>query len=176
MKKILAVLLLLCTVLAFVACANKDQTPDGMKDVAIEGADYHLYVPEAWIPTNTAGLSGAHAGGGDKPFSPNVIVTVYYPDGVTTLAAYFKDVVKPELDLTFAELVPVENEKAVTMGGKDALLYTYTYTLGGTAYKQMQVIVGNGSCIYTLAYTATANLYDTYIEEVNRIIAEFTFK
>ena len=176
MKKIFAVLLLLCTVLAFAACANKDQTPDGMKDVAIENADYHLYVPEVWIETNTLGLSGAHAGVADKPFSPNVIVTVYYPDTVMDVATYFTTVVKPQLELTLDALAMAEEGRATTLGGKDAVIYTYTYTLGGVAYKQMQVIAANSYRIYTLTYTATADLYDTYIGEVDTIIAEFTFK
>lgn len=176
MKRILAVLLLLCTVLALAACANKDQTPDGMKDAAIENADYHLYVPEVWIPTNTMGLSGAHAGAADQAFSPNVIVTVYYPDVTMDVSTYFSTVVRPQLDQTLADLVMVEEGKAATLGGKDALIYTYTYTLGGAAYRQMQVVAPNGYRIYTLTYTATADLYDTYIEEVNSIVAAFTFK
>ena len=176
MKKILAVLLLLCTVLAFAACANTDRTPDGMKDVAIENADYHLYVPEVWIATNTMGLSGAHAGAADKAFSPNVIVTVYYPDTAMDVSAYFTNVVKPELVLTLEGLAMVEEGTAATLGGKDAAVFTYTYTLGGAAYKQMQVCAVNGYRIYTLTYTATADLYDTYLAEVQSIVAEFTFK
>ncbi len=175
MKKFLAVLLLLCVALSLAAC-NKDQTPDGMKDAAIENADYHLYVPEVWITTNTMGLSGAHAGAADKDFSPNVIVTVYYPDTVIDLPTYFTTVAKPQLDSTLEGLSMVEEGKAATLGGKDAAIYTYTYTLGGVAYKQMQVIAQNGYRIYTLTYTATADLYDTYAEEVNTILSEFTFK
>ena len=175
MKKLLAVLILLCVALSLGAC-NKDQTPDGMKDAAIENADYHLYVPEVWIPTNTMGLSGAHAGAADKDFSPNVIVTVYYPDTAIDLPTYFTTVAKPQLDNTLDELTMAEEGKAATLGGKDALIYTYTYKLGGVAYKQMQVIALNGYRIYTLTYTATADLYDTYAEEVNTILAEFTFK
>ncbi len=175
MKKIFAVLLL-CTVLGLAACANRDKAPDGMKDAAIENADYHLYVPDVWIPTNTMGLSGAHAGAADKAFSPNVIVTVYYPDITMDAATYFSTVAKPQLEQTLDALAMVEEGKAATLGGKDAAIYTYTYTLGGAAYKQMQVIALNGYRIYTLTYTATVDLYDTYIEEVNGIIAAFTFK
>ena len=117
MKKFLAVLLLLCVALSLAAC-NKDQTPDGMKDAAIENADYHLYVPEVWITTNTMGLSGAHAGAADKDFSPNVIVTVYYPDTVIDLPTYFTTVAKPQLDSVLEGLSMVEEGKAATLGGK----------------------------------------------------------
>lgn len=176
MKKILAAVLLLCTLLAFAACANKDQTPDGMKDAAIENADYHLYVPEVWIESNTLGLSGAHVGAADQAYSPNVIVTVYYPDTTMDVATYFTTVVKPQLELTLDALTMVTEGTAATLGGKNAWIYTYTYTLGGTAYKQMQVIAANGYRMYTLTYTATANLYDAYIAEVDSVVAAFTFK
>lgn len=176
MKRIFAALLLAVTLLTLVACANTDETPDGMKDVAIESADYHLYVPEVWIEANTLGISGAHAGAANEQFSPNVIVTVYYPDVATDVATYWQEKASPELSLTHKELSMVETAKAATLGGKDAAVYTYTYTLGGTAYKQMQVITVRDYRIYSLIYTATADLYDTYVGEVDSIVAAFTFK
>ena len=176
MKKIIALLLLAVMLFAFAACANTDETPDGMKDVAIENADYHLYVPEAWIEANTLGISSAHAGAADVAFSPNVLVTVYYPDTATTIATYFAEIVKPQLALTYDDFALVEEGTATTLGGKDAAVYTYTYTLGGVSYKQKQVIVLNGYRFYSLFYTATADLYDTYVSEVDKIVAEFTFK
>ena len=176
MKKVLIALLLCCMVFGLAACANTDKAPDGMKDVAIESADYHLYVPEAWIDSKTLGISGAHAGAADAAFSPNVIVTVYYPDAVTDAATHFTATVKPQLALALDDLTMLEEGRATTLGGKDAFAYTYTYTLGGVAYKQMQVLAVNRYCVYSLTYTATLDRYDTYVGEVDTIVAAFTFK
>ena len=95
MKKLIAILLLLTLMLCAVSCKKDDATPSGMKDAATAGAEYHLYVPEMWVPNNGNGISGAYANSTDKA---NVTVTSYLPDTVMSAESYFNDVCLPQYE------------------------------------------------------------------------------
>ena len=176
MKKLIALLLLLCLVLpVFAACGNKEEIPDDMQEAAIETAPYHLYVPNSWLTTTSSGISGAKVNA--EADAANVTVTLYYPEAATTPAEYFESVCLPNYTATltnFARLTDLDG--ATTLGGKDAARYVFTYSLDGKVYQVMQIITASGDMLYVLTYTAYSTSYATYAEDVEAIRANFTFR
>ncbi len=61
MKKILALILILASLAAFVSCGESDDTPDGMKLVfGGDDAGYYFYAPEEWLISNVGGIKAAY--------------------------------------------------------------------------------------------------------------------
>ena len=173
MKRILTVLLLIACLVSVVGCANTDQTPDGMQNVALDSAKYNLYVPESWIPASY-NISGAKATAEDN--APNVIVTEHYPEGEVTAATYWSEYCIPEYTTVFTSFTLIEDGTDTTLGGKDAKKYRFSYTFGDTLYQCQQVIAVYDFNVYVLTYTAVSTAYDTYASEVDTVISSFTFK
>ncbi|MBR7112296.1 MAG: hypothetical protein IKC75_05205 [Clostridia bacterium] len=172
MKKVLIALLLAALLVATVGCANNDQTPEGMQNVALESAKYYLYVPENWVPSSY-NVSGARATPEEN--GPNVIATVHYPDGVVTAESYWSDYCVPEYTATLTSFALLE-ESTATLGGKDAKNYVFSYTFGDTVYQCRQVIAVFDFNVYVLTYTAVSTDYGTYTADVDSIVSNFTFK
>ena len=176
MKKIIAVLLVLCCLVpAFAACGSKEQVPDNMQEAAITTAPYHLYVPTTWLLTTESGISGARVNSTED--TSNVTVTAYYPEEALTPADYFetKCVSDYAAHLSdFARLTALDGD--TTLGGKDAKCYVFTYTLDGAVYQVKQIIVAQGTMLYVLTYTATSMHYNDHLDDVEAIRANFTFR
>ncbi len=176
MKKLIALLLLLCLALpVFAACGEGEEIPDNMQEAAIETAPYHLYVPNTWLTTTASGISGARVNSEED--AANVTVTVYYPDAATTPAEYFTNVCLPNYTATlkdFARLTDLDGD--TTLGGKDAKRYAFTYSLDGKVYQVMQIITASGDMLYVLTYTAYSTNYAAYAEDAEAIRANFTFR
>lgn len=175
MKKLIAILLLLTLMLCAVSCKKDDATPSGMKDAATAGAEYHLYVPEMWVPNNGNGISGAYANSTDKA---NVTVTSYLPDTVMSAESYFNDVCLPQYNNGTLSGFQVLNDLCgdTMLGGLNAKKYVYIYSLAGVDYETMQVIASTGKMVYNLTYTATAASYAEHTEDVEEIVKAFAFR
>ena len=172
-KTTVALLLALVALLSFVGCAD-DAVPDGMKNVAPDTAMFYLYVPESWISQSESGIAGAVS-----PLAEgcNVNVTVYLLDEYIDIPKYFAERCMPEYEATFTNLV-LDDTLCVegTLGGVDARTYVFSASLGGEDYRFRQVIAMLDNVVYTLTYTAPAEHYDTYTEDVDQICANFVFR
>lgn len=175
MKKLIAVFLLLTLTFCAVSCKKDDSVPSGMKDAAIADAEYHLYVPELWVPNNGNGVSGAYANSSDRA---NVTVTSYLPDTAMSPETYFNEVCLPQYGNGTLAGFQVLDELCgdTTLGGLNAKKYVYIYSLGGVDYESMQVIASTGKMVYNLTYTAKAANYADHTEDVEEIVKAFTFR
>lgn len=175
MKRIISVLLLLALCLTLAACKSDDPTPEGMQNVADEEAAFNLYVPSSWVPRTESGVSGAAYGGNDQS---NVICTGVLPDeGIDSIEKYWNNVCLGEYHATLPAFAVREEEcGATTLGGLNAQKYVFTYTIGEESFVAMQVITSYSGMIYTLQYTALSANYNAHLEEVNGIVAAFTFR
>ena len=176
MKKIIAILLLLCCLVpAFAACGKKDEVPDNMQEAAIETAPFHLYVPVSWILTTASGISGARVNSNTD--TANVTVIAYYPETAMTPADYFTTVCLPAYTADLSNFARLEaQDGTTTLGGRDAARYVFTYTLDGKVYQVMQIIAAQGDMLYVLTYTALSTTYADHTEEVELIRANFAFR
>lgn len=173
MKKIVAALLVLVCLFALCACANTDQTPDGMQNVALESANYYLYVSKNWIPTSY-NVSGAKAHTAEN--APNILATVYYPEEQLTPTTYWENECLVEYQAVFENFTVIEAEVAETLGGKDAKAYLFSYTFGATVYQCKQVITVYDFNVYVLTYTAVATEYNNFVADFDAAVDYFTFK
>lgn len=170
MKKFCLVLLALCCLFTFCACAKTD-APDGMKDVAHENARFHLYVPDAWTSTSDSGISGAKASDG-----ANVTLTLYLPDTPLSPAGYFDASCRTSYSENFKDYTLLTDGADAKLGGKDAKEYVFSLTMDGKLYQLRQILATHGNYIYILTYTAPADLYAAHTEEVDSIAANFVFR
>lgn len=170
MKRIVALLLLSVLAVSLVAC-SKDETPDGMKNVAEETAKFYLYVPEAWIEQREGAMSPAGDGA-------NVTAVSYLMETYYTPESYWTEKCLPAYQSTFSEIVVDEalSGADMTLGGVNAKKYVYNATVGGVSYRILQAIAVLDNMVYTLTYTARAEHFDTHMADVDSICANFTFK
>lgn len=173
MKRLIALLLLLVLAVSAVACGNEDGTPDGMKNAATENAQFYLYVPESWFEQNEGGVCGALSPLGNA----NVIVTTYLADTYYSPKGFWEDKCKKDFEAVLSDLAFVEEGcKETTMGGMNAYQVVFTHKMGNDTYKQLQVIAVNQNMVYTLQYTAKLADYDTNLEDVESIRANFQLR
>ena len=175
MKKIVSMLLALLLLCSLTACTQEEGTPDGMQDVAVENAAFHLYVPASWIPQTESGVSGARVASSD---SSNVTVLAYFPSEVMTPAQYWEKMALPEYQNgTLREFKVMEEACGpTTLGGNDAQKYAAMYLFGDTAYQMLQIITVHDNVVYILTYTATSVNYQNHLETVEQIRDVFRFK
>ena len=155
--------------------------PAGMRMIVSESKDYNLIVPDNWLTDTTVGMTSAYC---EDAARSSVSVTANELSGLETttiedywngfseqfLAAFpdFEMVDKEPSDVT----VGAANEGSETKGVK----YRYTATVGDTKYQWMQVLFIRNATIYIMTYTSTAEAYDSHLDDVNNIIAHFSFR
>ena len=172
MKRIVCVLLLVAVCLgAFCAC-GADNAPDGMKNAAADNAKFFLYVPEGWIEQSN--LSAANSPNND---GANVTATAYLMEKGYTAETYWQEKARPEIESAFLAFTLLD-ELCVetTLGGIDGRCYVYKVTLGGSVYQFMQVYAVSGNMVYTLTYTAKEADFNTHLEDVESIRANFVLR
>ncbi len=177
LKKSLSLLLVLLTLCCSLVACSADAAPDGMQNVAIENAQFNLYVPQgSWLSTSSSGISGARVSSGED--LSNVTVTVYYPDTPQSVTDYWNNRCLPEYRTYFKDFTLIEDKCGdATLGGMDAKRYVYEAKLeADVTYRFMQVITVKDLMVYTFTYTAKADLYDSHLADVDSIVAEFTFR
>ena len=173
MKKLLALLLCIaCLCLVFVSCKKQDDTPEGMKNAAVEGVEYALYVPTEWTLYG-GGVSGAYAFGEN---APGVIVTTYLSETACSAADYWNEVCVPSYQETLKDFSLLEEKcEDTTMGGLDAKQYVFTYVLDETSFESLQVLTVRKNRIYALTYTALSTDFEKYTDTVKDIVSQFKF-
>ncbi len=171
MKRLTVVLMLVALLFSAVACSG-DAAPDGMFDAALGTADFHLYVPEGWQAMEN--VSGARVAPDEH--SANVTVLEYKLTKEYTIESYWEEECFPSYKSAFDEFAIETEGEELTLGGKDALAYVYTYKLGDDAFRVKQVLALQGLDMYVLTYTALADDYDGYADKVEDVISEFKFK
>ena len=173
MKRLIAILLLSVLALSLVACGGEDGVPEGMKNAATENAKYYLYVPESWFEQNEGGICGALSPLGNA----NVVVTTYLADTYYTPKSCWEEKCKKDFEAVLSELAVIEADcKETTMGGMNAYQIVFTHKMGNDTYKQMQVIAVDKNMVYTLQYTAKSADYDSNLEDVEMIRANFQLR
>ena len=96
---------------------------------------------------------------------------------ISRLNGFFGWMCQKDYAAVLDELTVVESAcKDTTMGGMNAYQVVFTHKMGNDIYKQMQVIAVDSNMVYTLQYTAKLADYDTNIEDVESIRANFALR
>ena len=170
MKKIWSVVLILCMIFSFAAC-SKDETPDGMKNVAGKNDAYFLYVPQSWVENNN-GVVGAKYSNTD---TSNVSVTAYGGSEYDTVEDYW-NAFKEKVPTIATEFEALKENEAKVIGGKNAAQYVFKMTSGDVKYQVQQIFVSYSNIMYVITYTATEDKFEAHAEDIQKIIDEFKFK
>ena len=149
--------------------------PEGMK--ACFGADvaYRLYVPSDWEIDLDSAIYAAYV----KDDHTSVSVVPYMPTVEHLSVAEYWEMVRSQTEKLFgADAMQIDEGKThkEQLGSREATVWEYTLTIGGVTYRYRQYIAAYRSMIYSLTYTATAEQFDGHTEELDRIVAAFSFR
>ena len=192
MKKIIALLLALSTLLLFASCGRTaGDAPEGYKLASNDAlCDYALYVPEVYVTeSNDSNYTIATVSNADKcTVSVAKLENVY----AETVEEYWKQCkagyaflsdFTVEAQGTDEEGNPIEWAKATVGTGeraKTGYRYVFTGKYGGNTYKYQQIFLVHGSAfnssLYCITFTSLADHYDSHLEAVNQILGYFYFK
>ncbi len=178
MKKIIFALILISLVISVASCSgNNVDIPEGMQIVSPDDVSYNFFVPGGWIPTENNGIFGAYYSNTDKS---NMTISTLYPtdqimsinDYWTTLEESYKQTFK-----NFSLIESPENNKSnMIFGERASFKYVFSADIDGESYKIMQILTVDGSLFYTFTYTSKADIYESHLSDVEKTLAEFTFK
>ena len=149
------------------------EAPEGMTLVSNDEVAFRFYAPTHWTSDLNNGNCLVYVSDADRS---NVSVLPYTPesDGVS-VGDYWK-VTAEQYESTLTDFALCGEPEASTLGGRDAMVYTYTYSMGGVTYKVRQVIAVYSAAIYNLTYTATEERYDLHAEDVLAMQEAFEFR
>ena len=147
-------------------------TPDGMKIASSDNIEYRLYVPTNWICDSTSGRSEAYYPTSSRP---NVTVTSYTDSDATTPEGYFAELEKEyAAKLSGFELLGTSEKK--TVGGRDAVSYTYRVEYDGVSFRIMQTVLIYLDNAYSITYTALDEDFEEHLSDVEKILEAFRFR
>ena len=186
--RIFAALLLLAALFATVSCTAKEETliPEGMQSATAYGATYRLYVPTTWSLKILPGISGAYYSVAEQSA---VSVAEYEID--VSLAAnlsvldentsridyYFETTILEQIELMSTGQVHLYDEDciATTLGGANARQYHASATVASEVIHFLHVIAEKDNKFYVFSFTATADLYEYCMSDVQKMLEHFGF-
>lgn len=148
------------------------KTPEGMKIASGDNIEYRLYVPTSWICDSGSGRSEAYY---PKSSKPNVTVTSFTDSKATTPEGYFAELEK-EYSTKLSGFELLETSEKKTVGGRDAISYTYRAEYGGVEFRIMQTVLIYLDNAYSITYTALDEDFDEHLSDVEKILESFTFR
>ncbi len=150
--------------------SDKVEVPAGMRLISTEELPYRFFVPEAWEVNTRAEFPAAKLSDG-----ANVSAQMYMTgDESKTVADYFAECEK-RYEKLFESYELLTSEE-IKMDGISAMQYTYTVVSGGVEYRQLQAIVMKGAVYYTVTYTATPDVFDSHLPDVEKMIESFDIR
>ena len=151
-------------------------TPDGMKKASDEDVQYACYVPESWVTDLNDKLTYAYFPEKDSDSNPNITVTCFSPsiDNITAKQYFEESEIEYKKNIAGYERLGEPSERKVAE--RDALSYQYKAKYGESEYKIMQTVLIYNGLAYSITYTARADVYDTHLDDVNKILDNFRFR
>ena len=154
--------------------AKDTSAPEGMKLVSNDDVAYRFYAPLDWTINRDEAIFAAYM----ESDRSSVSVIPYSPDVESMSVAEFFTACESMMIATAGEggYEAIGEPQKTELGGRQATVYVYTYTVGGTVYKYMQVIAAYRSMIYSLTYTALPEHFDAHLSDVWAMIDAFEFR
>ncbi len=157
-------------VLAPIPADNK--TPDGMKRASRDGVAYRFYAPAAWQINTTHEVTSVYA----EEDGTNVSVVPYLPTETSIgIEDYFK-ANRAEMErIGGSDSFTLIEEKEITLSGRVALLYDYTWRVGDETYHYRHVVAAYGNAMYNITYTARPAHYEAHLSDFDVMLSAFVF-
>lgn len=185
LKKMLCVLLALLMLVAMCACSESGsdevEAPSGFLTAENDKTDYYFFYPAEWIlDRNDAGMTSVYVS--DKDFT-NVSITTFtasaeYPSLVDYVEKYYFK----QFEGNFNNLEIEKNQdgslkrSVLKIDSFDAIAVNYTATFSGEDYSFRAWFVSKGGYIYSILYTAKADLFEAHFDEATAIAENIKFR
>ena len=186
--RIFAAFLLIAALLATASCAATEETliPEGMQSATAYGATYRLYVPTTWSLKILPGISGAYYNVIDQ----SSVSVAEYPidaalaaelaaldEGTSRAGFYFEKTILTQIKLLAVGDVHLYDEDciATTLGGANARQYHASATVASEVTHFLYVIAEKDNKFYVFSFSASEDLYDHCMSDVQKMLEHFTF-
>lgn len=191
-RLITAALCAVLLLLSFASCGVREgeEVPEGMQIASCVNADYRLYVPTSWVPNTSYGISGAYRDLGNQS---TVTVQSYaksdyeeqlaavganLAESASRIAAFWSILcMEPIAARAMDHEVKTYEEECVStsLDGANAKQYHYSALINGTTLHFLQVVADGETNYYVFTFTATAEMFELYRSEVDRMLTTFVF-
>lgn len=146
--------------------------PTGMAIVSNADVEFDFYVPVTWKVEYKQEIFSAYL----ESDRANVSVIPYVPDRAMSVIDFF-ELCRAEMIKTAGEDgFTLLSQKEITLGGRAAMSYEYTYRVGEKTYQYRQVIAAYKSMMYSMTYTATPESFESHLADVDAMIGAFVFR
>ena len=147
------------------------EAPAGMKLASSDDVSYRLFVPDAWEFDKTVSICEAHTKTGDASLS----VVPYLPAETMTVSEFLA-MQNGQLLTIYGAGYEKLDESEAELGSRKATVVEYRITTEGKTYRIKALSTAYRGMIYTLTYTATAEVYDLYLADAGQAISAFIFR
>ena len=174
MKKLLCLTLALLSVLCLVSCTSESLKKAENNEIYRENVvDFTLYVPESWVVDNTTFVISAHAA---KDDDCRISMTqAALTSGLHEIPTIFENT-KNELTALY-RFKTLREATIRTVAKNEAAVYCYSLTdkQSEVTRNYLQCMFIKDGTLYTFTYCATANHFDTHMDDVNKMLDALTF-
>ena len=157
LKRIFAVLAAIIMCFGVVGCAKND-APEGMQLVSLEGEPFRLYAPKAWTNNTVSGISGAFYAG---------------TDNIAVSARYFGEADDMSLESYVGKCVDSYNEihkdfdfdgevTPTVLGGEDAIEIIFEAEFDKQDFTFRQIFVKYKGDFIVLSFRCPSEVFETY--------------
>jgi len=173
MKRIFAFLLTAIMILTLASCSQGEEgAPEGMKSVNTDSLNFKMYIPTEW----TADIESAMISARVSEYKSANLSVMWFSDTTTTDHKEFFKKYKEQLpDLFEAYELTAEGTDSV-LDNNPAGIYEYKVSSNGKEYKISQLICYKDSSFFVITFTAESAEFDSYKNDLDRIITNFSFK
>ncbi len=152
---------------------EKDENvPDGMRVAYSKDVPYRFYVPQDWEIDQNRLICSAW----DPADRTNVSVLPYSPQESMGIKDYFSQEIASMEENRGIGNVAVLSEAESEIGGRKCMVYEFTCTVDGIAFRYRQYIAVYQSRFYCVTYTATDAAFEAHLDDLAAIVSHFSFR
>ena len=154
--------------------SDKVTVPEGMKLISTDERAYRFFVPLEWKVNVRTEATAAYIEEQDGRRS-NVSVQMYMTGDESQTVEQYWELCQKSYNEIFSSYTLVSAD-SIKMSGISAGRYVYDVKSGGEAYRQLQAIVKKGAMFYIVTYTASPDVFDSHLGDVDKMIENFEIR
>ena len=164
---------LVCVMLLSVFGCGETDVPDGMITASTDADSFNFYVPKAWVVNSSSGTASAYYSSTDQS---NVSFVAMVMDSDCTTLEEYEAKAEESLKGALPGFSGLSEKKDTVLCGKTARSFEYSATVDGTEYRFRQYVTVDSHSFYVLTYTAKSDLFESHLEDLDKIAENVSFK
>ena len=173
MKKLISVVLLLVMLIGVVSCGEKVEPPTGFQLASVESAPFYLYVPNTWTSNASSGISSAYySSSGNR-----ILVSAFAQkdEGDTSLQLYTAKTLE-SFQRTLDSFELASELEETTLGSYAAYCFDYKAISDKKDMRFRTYVSEYAEGFAVLTYSAEQEVFESFEEDFENIVAKFSFK